>query len=145
MTTISPDQTGVMPEAEQPKSIADALKYASAYGQVAAFLAANPDLAKRVEHYLGTGFLACVNSATDPAETIANVARCGREAGAQVEEEADSRYGGVKLLFGPISLKVYADAARVCSRVVVGVIEDVQYALSFDLDGNPRKAAEVSE
>lgn len=145
MTITTSPQAGVTPDAEQPKSIAEALEYARAYQQVAAFLAANPDLAKRVDHYVGTGFLACVNLAADPVETIANVARRGREAGAQVAEEADSRYGGVKLLFGPISLKVYADAARVCSRVVVGVIEDVQYALSFDLDGNPRKAAEVSE
>jgi hypothetical protein len=138
MTTIEQAETGATPETA-PKSVTEALEYAHAFGQVAAFLAANPDLAKRAHYYHGTGFLACVNSDKDPAGTIGNAARRGREAGAQVEEEADGRYGGVKLHFGPIPLKVYADAGRVCSRVVVGVIEDVQYALSFDLDGTPRK------
>ena len=132
------------PARETPKAVTDALEYARAYEQVAAFLAANPDLAKRVDHYPGTGFLACVNSDADPVATISEAARRACEAGAQAKEEADSRYGGVKLSFGPVHLKVYADASKVCSRVVVGVVEDVQYALVVGLDGTPRKQAEVS-
>ncbi|MFI7448171.1 hypothetical protein ACIBQX_11790 [Nonomuraea sp. NPDC049714] len=144
MTTINEAETGTTPETT-PKSVAEALEYAHAYGQVAAFLATNPDLAKRAHYYHGTGFLACVNSAVDPAGTITDAARAGREAGARVEEEANGRHGGVKLNFGPIRLKVYADADKVCSRVVVGVVEDVQYALTVDLDGTPRKQAEAAK
>lgn len=144
MTTINEAETGTRPETT-PKSVTEALEYAAAYEQVAEFLAANPDLAKRAHYYHGTGFLACVNSAQDPAGIIVDAARAGRETGARVEEEAGGQHGGVRLLFGPVRLKVYADADKVCSRVVVGVIEDVQYALSFDLDGAPRKQAEVAK
>ena len=144
MTTINEAETGTAPETT-PKSITEALEYAAAYGQMAEFLSANPDLAKRAHYYHGTGFLACVNSAQDPAGTIADAARAGRGAGARVEEEAGGQHGGVRLLFGPVRLKVYADADKVCSRVVVGMVEQVEYALSFDLDGTPRKQAEAAK
>jgi hypothetical protein len=145
MTTIEQAETGTTPEAEQPKSVAEALEYARAYEQVAAFLSANPDLAERATVYLARYTNIVPPYGEDPVAFIVDAAKRGREFGAPVEEWADGKHGGVKIGFGPLHVKVYTTADRVCSRVVVGVIEDVQYALSFDLDGTPRKQAEVSK
>ncbi|MER6942547.1 hypothetical protein ABT294_00865 [Nonomuraea sp. NPDC000554] len=137
-------ETGVTPDVEQPESVTEALEYARAYEQVAAFLAANPDLAKHANVHIARYTLVAVPTDRDAVAFIVDAARRGREHGAPVEEWADGKHGGVKIHFGPLYVNVYAGADRVCSKVVVGMVEDVQYALAVDLDGTPRKTAEVS-
>ncbi|MFI6496825.1 hypothetical protein [Nonomuraea typhae] len=126
------------------KSVVTALEYARAFDQVAAFLAANPDLAERAMVHLAEYTHICVGSEDDPAAVIVDAARRGCEAGASVEEYANDKYGGVKIHFGPLYVDVFADASRVCSKVVVGTVEDARYALVFDLDGSPRTPAGVT-
>ena len=137
--TISPPQ-----DETAPKAVVQALEYAHAYEQVAAFLAANPELGERANIYpaLYTNIVPPYDA--DPVAFIVDAARRGREYGVPVEEWSDGKHGGVKIRFGPLHVKVYASAEKVCRRVVVGMVEDVQYALTFDLDGNPREAAEVA-
>lgn len=139
MTTISPprDETTL-------KSVAHALEYAHAYERVAAFLAANPELGERAEVYLAPYTNIVPPYDADPVAFIVDAARRGREAGVPVEEWADGAHGGVKICFGPLHVKVYTGAEKVCRSVVVGLVEDVQYALAFDLDGTPRKTPEVA-
>lgn len=132
-------ETGAMPETEQPKSVTEALEYARAYEQVAAFLTANPDLAERANDDGRGRFLVSVGYTRDPVAEILSAAQRGREAGVQVTEHVSEKFGGVKLHFGPVWLQVYASVDKVCQKVVVGMKPDVQYALSFDLDGTPRK------
>lgn len=130
------------PPEKTPKSVTDALEYARAYQQLATFLAANPDLAAAAYVYLAP-YTNIATTTGDAVAYIVEAARRGREFGVPVEEWSDGKHGGVKICFGPLYIKVYAEVSRVCRRVVVGVIEDVQYALAFDLDGTPRKVAEV--
>lgn len=137
-------QTGAETQTEQPKAVTEALEYARAYEQVAAFLAANPDLAKRADVYLGRSTNIVPPYDADPIAFILDAARRGREYGAAVEEWADGHHGGVKICFGPLNVKVYTTVDKVCRRVVTGVVEQVEYTLMFDLDGTPRKAAQVS-
>ncbi|WP_157253110.1 hypothetical protein [Nonomuraea typhae] len=129
---------------ESLKSVTTALEYARAYEQVAAFLAANPDLAKRASVYLGRYTNIVPPTAADPVEFILDAARRGRAFGAQVKEWVDGNHGGVKIGFGPLHVKVYTTVDKVCRKVVVGMVEDVQYALAFDLDGTPRTPAEAA-
>lgn len=138
MTSITEEKSGQSPEVAQPKSIADALEYSRAFEQVASFLAANPDLARCADVHLAPYTNIYVSPAVDAVAFILDAARKAREFGAQVEEWVDGRLGGVKIFFGPVYIKVYAEADRVVRRVVVGMVEDVKYALTFDLDGNPR-------
>ena len=145
MTSITDEAAGAKPDVEQPKSVRDALEYASAYGQVASFLAANPDLAERAHVHLQRYTHIAAPVSEDAVAFLVDVARRGQEFGAPVEEYADAKLGGVKVLFGPLYVDAYADAARVCRKVVVGMVEDVQYALVVDLDGNLRKDAEQAE
>jgi hypothetical protein len=132
------------PPEKTPKSIIDALEYARAFQQVAAFLAANPDLAKRANVHRADYTLIPVPTSEDPGAFIVDAAQRAQAFGAQVEEYAKAEYGGIKIHFGRLYVQVYTDAERVCQKVVVGMVEDVQYALAFDLDGTPRKVAEVS-
>lgn len=142
MTITSSEKTGETLETEQSKSIRDALELAHAFGDVAGFLSANPDLAKKATVHFAPYTLISATSAEDPIAYILDAARRGREYGARVEEYAEAEWGGVRIYFGPLHVQVYAPSSQVCRRVVVGVVEDVQYALTVDLDGNPRKDAE---
>ncbi|MFI7125910.1 hypothetical protein ACIBQ1_09465 [Nonomuraea sp. NPDC050153] len=145
MTITSPAQTSETLASKQPTSVRDALEYASAYEQVAAFLAANPDLAEQATVHLARYTHIVPPADADPVAFIVDAAKKGREFGATIEEWADGKHGGVKIHLGPLYVSVYTTADRVCRKVVVGVIEDVKYALVVDLDGNPRKDADQAE
>jgi hypothetical protein len=143
-TTVNEAGTGAKPEAAPLKSVTTALEYADAYDRVAAFLAANPDLAEHARFDGRDRFLIYAGIKGDPKDAILGFARICREAGIDVSEVASGRFGGAQAHFGPITVQCFADADQVCNRVVVGVVEDVQHALAFDLDGTPRKQVEVS-
>lgn len=143
-TTVNEAGTGAKPQAAPAKSVTTALEYAAAYDRVAAFLAANPDLAEHASFDGRDRFLIYVGLKGDPKDAILDFARICREAGVDVSKWTSARFGGAQAHFGPITVQCFADADQVCNRVVVGVVEDVQHALAFDLDGAPRKQAEVA-
>jgi hypothetical protein len=143
-TTVNEAGTGAKPEAAPLKSITVAREYADAYDRVADFLAAHPDLAEHARFDGRDRFLIYAGIKGDPKDAILGFARICREAGIDVSEVASGRFGGAQAHFGPITVQCFADADQVCNRVVVGVVEDVQHALAFDLDGTPRKQVEVS-
>ncbi|MEV7008237.1 hypothetical protein [Streptosporangium sp. NPDC051022] len=126
--------------AEPIKSVVKALEYAQAFQDIAAFLAANPVLAKRASVH-PERVLVSVTTADDPGAFIVEAARCGQAAGARVEEYATAEYGGIKIHFGPVCVQVYAKAELVCSQVVVGRVPDVRHMLIVGLDGIRREAA----
>lgn len=143
-TTVNEANRGVAPQAETPKSITVAREYADAYDRVADFLAAHPDLAERASFDGRDRFLIYAGLKGDPKDAILDFARVCREAGVDVSEWTSARFGGAQAHFGPVTVQCFADASEVCERVVVGVVEDVKTALTFDLDGTPRKQAEVA-
>ncbi|MEV7013479.1 hypothetical protein [Streptosporangium sp. NPDC051022] len=133
-----------MTAAEPIKSVVEALEYAQAFQDIAAFLTANPRLAERATvrpNYVMIYVTALLKD--DPVGFIMDAARLGLAAGARVEEYANQKFGGVHLHFGPVYVQVYTEAKLVCSQVVVGQVPDVRHALTFNLDGSPREAAQA--
>ena len=128
-----------------PPVIAEAYRYADGWTRLAAFLEDHPEIAERVEIGPTSRAAMCYLShrVENPARFMADAAKACVDAGGRVEQDVDDgRFAGVKLIFGPIHIAVFTEAARVCATRVTGMVEQVEYTLTFDL---PEQAAEGSE
>jgi hypothetical protein len=126
-------------------AVAVAGERARSWDAIAAFLAAHPEIAREYsssssDSDLGYRMLCCVNRLDDPGAFMSAAARACVDAGGRVEQYASDRFGGVKLWFGVAHVDVYAEVGKVFSRRVVGVVEKVEYAPTFDLPGNAEAA-----
>lgn len=128
MTSITDEKTGVTPETGKhaAKLIAEAKELTWGWGQVAQFLANNPDLTDDATVYHYGYVLIFLAPDENPLPRLADIARRGVKAGAKVEKVYDDDYGKVKLHFGPIYVQAYTNRAEVCERVVVGTREVVE-------------------
>ncbi len=138
------DTTVTHNEPTTPPAVVEARQYADGWTRLAAFLEDHPEIAEhsgadrsisRVLCYLG-------HRVEEPARFMADAAQACVDAGGQVESDARGEFAGVKLIFGPVHIWAYADAHRVATRRVTGVVEKVEYALTFDL---PEQAVEGAE
>lgn len=138
MTTVT--QTPPVSERETPRSVTEATAQAAGWGELAAFLSDHPEIAKRAR--IARVYMLCyVGHLDDPASFMADAARACVDAGGRVEPYQSDRFGGVNLWFGPVHLQVYADIDRVFTRRVTGVVDKVEYTLTFDL---PEQTAAAS-
>ena len=72
--------------------------------------------------YVFDRMLVCVGT----REAAAALARAGVRAGAIVTKHQDGKWAGVDLLWGPVSLHVYAGREQMCERIVVGTHEETK-------------------
>lgn len=116
--TIIPDQATT--DAERAAAeLADQL--ATDIERYAAFIRANPDIAKK----LGSErrFLLYLMPGGEAKQKMADIVRAAKAAGATVTKTISEEYAGANLSFGHVSLEVYAHREVVCERRVTGTRE----------------------
>lgn len=99
--------------------MSDHIEMAAGLRELAAFIEKNPQLVEVLSYPLHN-MLAPLYVHENPQALMADFARAGARAGAEVRKTFDDSHGGVNVAFGPVTVRVYAPREAVCERVVVG-------------------------
>lgn len=128
---------------ETPTVISEAVAWSVGWGQIAEFLTSHPEIAEHTSVDSTSGRALCFlgHLVEDPVRFIADAVQTCLEAGGWVEQKVRDELGGVNLWFGPVHIYVYADVDRLFSRRVTGMVEQVEYTLTFDLPEQGQAAA----
>jgi hypothetical protein len=84
----------------------------------AAFLRANPTVAAEISS--PERFLIYILPGDDAKQTMADILRTAKAAGATITKDTSDKFAGAEMHFGRVAVKVYSDREVVCERRVTG-------------------------
>jgi hypothetical protein len=121
---------------------ARAAEWSTGWARVAEFLTAHPRIANHVGSVSAERMLCFVGARLpEPAAFMVDAAAACVASGGRVEPYITPEFGGVLLCFGPVRIQVYTKRHEVCATRVTGMVEQVEYTLTFDL---PEQAPAVA-